>query len=152
MEKEENVKMESKVTTEQPSAAQEQQPREVDLGKFKSVDALMRAYGELEAEFTRRSQRLKALEEQSKERKEPENGKTEPPSVQEQGGVTGDELYRAVMENEGVRARVLSDYLQSLKGVPLLSRTGTGVTAPADRPKSFAEAGDLALGYFKSIK
>ncbi len=151
MEKEENVKMESEVTAEQSSAAQEQQPQE-NLGKFKSVDALMRAYGELEAEFTRRSQRLKALEEQSKERKEPENGKTEPPSVQEQSGVTGDELYRAVMENEGVRARVLSDYLQSLRGVPLLSRTGMGVTAPADRPKSFAEAGDLALGYFKSIK
>ena len=36
-----------------------------DLGKFKSVDALLRAYGELEAEFTRRSQKLKALEEAS---------------------------------------------------------------------------------------
>ena len=33
-----------------------------DLGKFQSVDALMRAYRELEAEFTRRSQRLRALE------------------------------------------------------------------------------------------
>ena len=33
-----------------------------DLGKFQSVNALMRAYQELEAEFTRRSQRLRALE------------------------------------------------------------------------------------------
>ena len=32
------------------------------IGKFKSVDALYRAYERLEAEFTRRSQRLKALE------------------------------------------------------------------------------------------
>lgn len=32
------------------------------LGKFKDVDALARAYGQLEAEFTRRSQRLKKLE------------------------------------------------------------------------------------------
>lgn len=32
------------------------------LGKFKDVDALARAYGALEAEFTRRSQRLKELE------------------------------------------------------------------------------------------
>ncbi len=31
------------------------------LGKFKSVDALMSAYLSLEAEFTRRSQRLKEL-------------------------------------------------------------------------------------------
>ena len=30
--------------------------------KFKSVDALARAYGALEAEFTRRSQRIKELE------------------------------------------------------------------------------------------
>ena len=29
-----------------------------DLGKFKSVDALLNAYNSLEAEFTRRSQRL----------------------------------------------------------------------------------------------
>ena len=33
------------------------------LGKFKSVDALLSAYRSLEAEFTRRSQRLKELEE-----------------------------------------------------------------------------------------
>lgn len=32
------------------------------IGKFKSVDALYRAYERLETEFTRRSQRLKALE------------------------------------------------------------------------------------------
>lgn len=32
------------------------------LGKFKDVDALAKAYGALEAEFTRRSQRLKELE------------------------------------------------------------------------------------------
>ena len=35
------------------------------LGKFKSVDALVRAYGELESEFTRRSQRLRQLEEEN---------------------------------------------------------------------------------------
>ena len=32
------------------------------LGKFKDVNALVRAYGSLQAEFTRRSQRLKELE------------------------------------------------------------------------------------------
>ena len=32
------------------------------LGKFKSVDALLDAYNSLEAEFTRRSQRLRELE------------------------------------------------------------------------------------------
>lgn len=35
------------------------------LGKFRSVDAIAEAYGALEAEFTRRSQRLKELEKQA---------------------------------------------------------------------------------------
>lgn len=107
-----------------------------DLGKFKSVDALLRAYGELEAEFTRRSQKLKALEDAAK------------PS-EEAGAVREDDLYRMVNENEGVRARVLSDYLASLKGVPLLTSSGVGVTADNVVPKTFSEAGNCALSYFK---
>ena len=158
MKKEENVNMASENTFGEVAAQEndpQKQPQQADLGKFKSVDALMRAYTELEAEFTRRSQRLKVLEEQNKVQEEPQkSGQTESPSAvrQAQNVATSDELYRAVMDNEGVRARVLGDYLQSLKGVPLLSNTGSGVAAPVDRPKSFAEAGSLALGYFKTAK
>lgn len=143
---EENV-----IHAEEGEAKQNAEP---SLGKFKSVDALLRAYGELEAEFTRRSQRLKALEETSKEAEEPKLGQTEAPSVKEQAQTvaSSEELYRAVMQDESVKARVLSDYLQSLKGVPLLTKAGTGVAAPLNRPKSFAEAGKLALGYLKSVK
>ena len=36
-----------------------------NLGKFKSVDALLNAYNSLEAEFTRRSQALRELEEEN---------------------------------------------------------------------------------------
>ena len=113
-----------------PSVGENSAP---DLGKFKSVDALLRAYGELEAEFTRRSQKLKALE--------------------ERGGADGNAstppLYRAVNENEGVRARVLSDYLASLKGVPLMTASGTGVPVPKSNPKSISEAGNYALRYLR---
>ena len=108
------------------------------MGKFKSVDALLRAYSELEAEFTRRSQKLKALEDAA--------------STQNEGAGAvrqEDELYRMVNENEGVRARVLSDYLASLKGVPLLTNSGVSITAEASAPKTFAEAGKHALGYLK---
>ena len=42
--------------------AQEKECASTVLGKFKDVNALARAYGALEAEFTRRSQRLKELE------------------------------------------------------------------------------------------
>ena len=113
-----------------------------DLGKFKSVDALLRAYGELEAEFTRRSQKLKALEEASVQKSA------------EAGAVREDDLYRMVNENEGVRARVLSDYLASLKGVPLLTNSGVGVGVTAKNvvPKTFQEAGSIALSYLKKSK
>lgn len=69
MEREENVceKVEETEVTaavsregEDRNAAPEQ--TSAVLGKFKDVDALARAYGSLQAEFTRRSQRLKELE------------------------------------------------------------------------------------------
>lgn len=138
--------------------------KEPFLGKFKSVDALMRAYEKLEAEFTRRSQRLRALEGREKAAVAENNAAAQPAPPQEQAqelspgksGETdekdGETLYRAVMENQSVRARVLSDYLGSLKGVPLLAGTGSVVTAPKYRPQSIAEAGNLALGYFRSEK
>jgi hypothetical protein len=65
----ENV-YEKTAQTEDGATAQEEKNRDQEqgknastvLGKFKDVDALARAYGALEAEFTRRSQRLKELE------------------------------------------------------------------------------------------
>ena len=115
-----------------------------DLGKFKSVEALARAYGELEAEFTRRSQRLKALEGELAEAKKSASDARAP--------LGQEELLRAVTECEGLRARIAGEYLQSLKGVPLMTGTGEGVTAPKQRPASFAEAGELALGYLRGIQ
>lgn len=63
--------------------------------------------------------------------------------------MTDEELFDLVRENEGVRARVLGEYLQSLKGVPLMTGGGAGVTAPVRKPKNIREAGALALGYLK---
>ena len=117
--------------------SQGEQKEELLAGKFKSVDALVRAYGELEAEFTRRSQRLKALEGEGKE------GQAHP--VMDDDG-----LYTAVSENEAVKAKILSDYLKSLKGVPLLSSAGAGVTAPVRKPNSIREASALALSFLKN--
>ena len=129
---------------------QGEQEREVSLGKFKSVDALVHAYGQLEAEFTRRSQRLKQLEE---ERNAPQAQASESaPPMQDSAESEEERLFRAVNENESVRARVVSEYLASLKGVPLMAGGGAGVTAPKSRAKTVAEAGNLALGYFRSQK
>lgn len=60
MEKEENV-YEENSPTEEFAEAKEKEALTV-LGKFKDVSALVRAYESLQAEFTRRSQRLRELE------------------------------------------------------------------------------------------
>lgn len=71
MEKEENVYEEivraEAADTEKEKARVRETERGAEsdstaLGKFRSVDALMKAYGSLQAEFTRRSQKLKELE------------------------------------------------------------------------------------------
>ena len=68
MEKEENVHVEFVQT----SGAEAQEKETSGLGKFKDVDALLKAYGCLQAEFTRRSQRLKELEREAENRKKSE--------------------------------------------------------------------------------
>ena len=62
MEKEENVLQCGENKTEHAAEAErEKEKGSVVLGKFRDVDALKEAYSALEAEFTRRSQRLKEL-------------------------------------------------------------------------------------------
>ena len=63
-----------------------------------------------------------------------------------------DALLRAVRGNEGVRTRIVGEYLASLGGVPLLAGTGAGVTAPAQRVTTLKQAGALALGYLRNQK
>ena len=130
--------MEEENITQDPKEEQGEQ-RAPDLGKFKSVDALMRAYGELEAEFTRRSQRLKVLEDAERQR-----------GASAQPVTDSEALYSAVKENGEVSKRIVEDYLQSVRGVPLLSGAGAAMPAPANKPQSIREAGALALGYFRN--
>ena len=68
MEEKENVCVEFV----QPNGAEAQEKEESGLGKFKDVDALLKAYGCLQAEFTRRSQRLKELEREAENRRKAE--------------------------------------------------------------------------------
>lgn len=98
------------------------------FGKFASAEELFRAYGELEEECARRGRRLEELE-------KPQDGES---------------LYRAVSANEEVRGRIVGEYLGNLRGVPLMTGGGTGVTAPPVRARTFPEAGKLALGYFRN--
>lgn len=227
---EENVCAGGAARTEHPAEAEQEKGSSV-LGKFRSVNALAEAYSALQAEFTRRSQRLKELERKADnpgrlaalsedgaeklrategEEKEAEAGRSEKtrsvsetpekpvPYAEGQGpassappeetpdftaaaslrdkakdnGQGGDDgytvpsaggsgaalsdkaLYEAASRSEGVRLKIIGDYLSSLKSADApLMRGGTGtLAAPPARPASISEAGDMALRYFKKDK
>ncbi|MCI8368618.1 MAG: hypothetical protein HFJ81_03210 [Clostridia bacterium] len=119
-----------------------------ELGKFKDVATLMQAYRALEAEFTRRSQRLKELE-ASKEQEAPavaENASA-PSSEANCGAPEG----RAPLKQEEKNA-VIEEYLENIfksRGVPFV--TGGGAVAAARRtPTTLKEAGALAGKLFDS--
>lgn len=108
-------------------------------GKFKSVEALMSAYLSLEAEFTRRSQRLKELEESKMN------------EASSQKCIEKEELLAAALSNEDVRNAVVSEYLKTVtagRSVPLMVG-GTPCAAPKSDPKSIKEAGALAKQFLK---
>ena len=77
MKEEENVYKESE-GTEETTAVSEQEKASAVPDKFKDVDALAKAYSSLQAEFTRRSQRLKELEKMAEnfERGEPRGARS----------------------------------------------------------------------------
>ncbi|MDE7300686.1 MAG: hypothetical protein K2N47_00805, partial [Clostridia bacterium] len=76
-----NQSVEQEVTAEPAEA--EVKEAATELGKFKDVKALMEAYSALEAEFTRRSQRLKELEANKEQSTPAEAASAETPSQAE---------------------------------------------------------------------
>ena len=120
-----NLKADERVTAD--TAGAEKKEAAAVLGKFKDIETLVKAYTDLEAEFTRRSQRLKELECGNK-------------------AVTPDGAQPSQEIDEKVRDAVIGEYLKSVAekgGVPLLTGGG-GVAAPKTSPKSVKEAGRLA--------
>lgn len=119
----------------------------ISLGKFKDVNALLSAYDSLQAEFTKRSQRLRELEGKASsdkvERKEENSEKfrSVPDGAEEKH-------ENAESINETLKSEILKEYLKSVIGAKqtavVMDGAGVGVRTPADRPKSISEAGELA--------
>ncbi len=149
-----------------------------NLGKFKSVDALLNAYNSLEAEFTRRSQALRELEERERAakaaREEEKNGSGEraghsaSPAPFKQGGtepprgadtVSDGELaekikkiaeeYFAARETQMRQAAATRESAQGEFAPIILAEGGSFSAAPAPRVRSFEEAGKLAADLFR---
>ncbi len=150
-----NVNAEENVIQATAETAQaEENIAAAGLGKFKSVDALMNAYLSLEAEFTRRSQRLRELEEESKAHtpQSTENGNAgeEAPSPITEN--TGGRLLEAALADSGVREAVIGEYLKTVasnRSIPLIVG-GVSSPAPKAMPKTVREAGALAESFLKN--
>jgi hypothetical protein len=68
-------------------------------------------------------------------------------------GLSDDEIYRIANSNEGVRIKIVGEYLASLKkGAPLVRGGVVTVATPPSRARSVAEAGDMALRFFQTGK
>ncbi|MCM1545866.1 MAG: hypothetical protein NC033_02405 [Clostridiales bacterium] len=128
------------------TAEAERENAAAELGKFKDVKALMDAYQALEAEFTRRSQRLKELE-AKKDTEAPAKISAENAEVPSQEGEkeSGAGVSLSSLGDE-VKNAVIEEYLNgvfSKRGVPFV--TGGGAVATQRRtPSTLKEAGALA--------
>jgi hypothetical protein len=163
MEEKENVYLED-LSTPQTAEADGKEGGTV-LGKFKDVNALKEAYEALQAEFTRRSQRLRALEKEaenskregetpSKEEEKPATSLVEPDKIEPatpQYAAESVDLYDAVKNSEEVRLKIIGDYLSSLKTgcAPITKGNARSPGVSKQKIASLQDAGKIALTFFQ---
>ncbi|HIX46461.1 MAG TPA: hypothetical protein H9737_02080 [Candidatus Borkfalkia faecigallinarum] len=104
------------------------------LGKFRSVEALLRAYNSLEAEFTRRSQRLRELEGKAAG----ENASPPAPAPAEEGASLEERVERAIER-----------CLAAREAPYIMAGGGSFAAAPPRRARTLEEAGRLAQELFR---
>ena len=117
---------------------------EISLGKFKDVSSLLKAYNNLQAEFTKRCQRIKELEGANKiDKAESESQPT--PNVFEGADETKKEI--TVDKNE-----IVKEYLKGVIGAKqtavILGGEGVSVKTPVQKPTTIEQAGMLAKQIF----
>ena len=132
--------------TADTAGAEEEKEAVTELGKFKDVKALKEAYRVLEAEFTRRSQRLKELEANKEQEAPAQTVNANAPSSE----ATKDKGAETLSEE--VKNAVIEEYLNSVKSnrsVPFVT-AGGAVKATRVTPKTISEAGALARNYLNN--
>ena len=138
--KNEQTEVVEEIAIEQTQENQEDESAtEVSLGKFKDINTLLSAYNSLQAEFTKRCQRLKELE-TAIEKKD----KDEPPKIQSA------EKEQENLTDTTLKEEILKDYLKEIIGSKkpvVMDGAGVGVKAPVKKPTTIEQAGDL----FKQI-
>ena len=131
--------LENTQAVETENKEQGESKQEVSLGKFKDVQALLSAYNSLQAEFTKRCQRIKELEAEGKQ-----TDKVDAPVQNSQ--VEEPNTNQGISEED--RNTILKDYLKGVvmakEKAILIDGAGTGIKTPVSKPKTIAEAGALA--------
>ena len=185
-------------------------------GKFKDAESLYQAYNFLQAEFTKRCQRVKELEEKLQDSKKAETlkgvsvednavGNEDVVASKQSGPATGkdaflieqgasidknnannlvddvvevatkndktfDKIQKDIVFNDSLtdnsteqdlnkitekqKEEIIKEYLLNLKknGFTAIISSGDSIKTPVNRPKTVAEAGEMAKKYFTKIK
>ena len=106
-----------------------------DLGKFRSVEALLHAYNSLEAEFTRRSQRLRYWAAKGAG----ENALPAAPAPAADAGISLEERVERAVER----------CLAAREAPYVMAGGGSFAAAPPRRARTLEEAGRLAQELFR---
>ena len=149
--------MQESVSVQGAEAQETKGPAETPLlGKFKSVDALLDAYNSLEAEFTRRSQRLRELEGRSANG---ESGAGQKPAAAILPTDAGESVHSAdggpkdvaAAVPDELREKIIAQYLSKVRNEApnVLAGGGSYVGAPKARTKTLEEAARQAAELFK---
>ncbi len=98
--------------------------------KFRDVEALKASYNSLQAEFTKRCQRIKELE----------------------GEVKNASLKREITREE--KLDIIKEYLEDIKqnNSAVILTGGEVVKTPVSKPKTVSDAGRLAKEFFEKSK
>ena len=137
MECKNNEQTEFNTQTAMAEEVKGEEKNEVSLGKFKDVSALMDAYNSLQAEFTKRCQRLKELE-----AKIGSVDKASVPTQTEQ--VQARQEDTTLIDKENVLKEYLLDIIGKKPKAIVMDGMGVGAKTPSRRPISIADAGKLA--------
>ncbi len=135
----------------EPTVVERDNTAAAELGKFKDVTTLLQAYNNLQAEFTRRSQRLKELEQANKDAVPPVQTDNEQAPSPTQMKWEDNDLLQAALQNSAVRDAIIADYIKSVannKGVAFVTG-GASVPAARNTPKTIKEAGELVKNFLK---
>lgn len=139
MEELRNEQTETTLTSQEQNVEVEGKVAEVSLGKFKDVNALLNAYNSLQAEFTKRCQRIKELESQT-----PSVDKNLPTEqVKAENSAEKGRDTTPEDKNEVIR-EYLKDLFGRRRGAIVMDGAGVGVKTPVRRPKTVRAAGELA--------